>query len=154
MQHEQVHVYELACATKAPKLRWIGFSYILGFTLVFVSFIYNLWFYYRDLLLFNNTVQLVKVCFSNPAATNKIERDKKVLKRIQEGRRLKYHFLGRITERRPSAFFHDVVSYLGTDPPLANHSPAIVSVPPATEILNESPHADEKSWWFQHVARF
>ena len=77
VQHEQVHMYELACAAKAPKFSWIGFSYMFGFILIFLSFIYNLWFYYSDLLLLSNTFQLVKVCFPNPVATIRLKEIKK-----------------------------------------------------------------------------
>ena len=39
VQHEQVHVYELPCATKTPKLAWIAFSSMFGLSLIFLSFI-------------------------------------------------------------------------------------------------------------------
>ena len=42
VQHKQVHVYELPCATKTPKLSWIAFSSMFGLSLIFLSFIYNL----------------------------------------------------------------------------------------------------------------
>ena len=56
-------MYELACTTKAPKLNLIAFIFLTLLYLLFLSFIYNLSFCYSDLLLFNNTFQLVKVSF-------------------------------------------------------------------------------------------
>ena len=65
VQHEKVHVYELAIATKNPKYTWIAFSYTFGITLIF--YLSNLY-CYSNLILFSNTFQLGKVNFSNLAA--------------------------------------------------------------------------------------
>ena len=42
VQHDQVHVYELACATKTQNLTWVAFCYMFGLSLICWSFIYNL----------------------------------------------------------------------------------------------------------------
>ena len=41
-----------------------------------------------------------------------------------------------------------------TDSSIANHNPAIFSVPPGPEKLIKSPQADKKHWQFQHVHAF
>ena len=51
----------------------------------------------------------------------------------------------RFSHRNLDSMFRLIYSVsLGTDPPLANHNPAIFSVPPGTEKLNKFPQADKK----------
>ena len=56
-------MYELACATKAPKLNRIAFICLVLLYILFLSFIFNLQFYYSNLLFFNNRFPLVKCSF-------------------------------------------------------------------------------------------
>ena len=163
VQHEQVHMYELACAAKAPKFSWIGFSYMFGFILIFLSFIYNLWFYYSDLLLLSNTFQLVKVCFPNPVATIRLKEIRKYwneFRREEDKSIISWEGLLKADLRH----FSMTKCQPGYWSPLANHIPAIVSVSPPpplplpqalkylTSLLTQTKSPDDSN--MLHVFRF